>query len=179
MPTRRAPLLLLLALAACGGGRPQTGPNLAATYDAAGVSCAPFARALTGLRLSGDAADWWPQADGRYARSQSPQVGSVLVFKRLPRLPDGHVSVVSRVLDARRLHVIEANWVHDELDIDQLVVDVSERNDWSAVRVWYPPANQLGSHVYPTYGFILPPAPLGHDALAQGARPAARAAEGG
>ena len=101
------------------------------------------------------------------------------VFRRGARLPSGHVSVVSRVLDARHIHVIQANWVRDELDEDQLIVDVSPHNDWTAVRVWYPPADQMGTHEYATFGFILPPAPLGHDALAARAEPAARAVTGG
>jgi hypothetical protein len=36
------------------------------------------------------------------------------------------------------------------------VVDVSPRNDWTAVRVWHEPTRQLGQSVYPTYGFVLP-----------------------
>jgi surface antigen len=175
---RSALLLLLLAFAACAS-HPRTGPNLAATHAYSGLTCAPFARALTGLALSGDAADWWRQASGRYARANTPAVGVVLVFRRGPHLPSGHVSVVSRVLDARRIHVIQANWVRDELDEDQLIVDVSPHNDWTEVRVWYPPADQLGSHTYATYGFIVPPAPLGHDALASRAEPAARSVTGG
>jgi hypothetical protein len=86
---------------------------------------------------------------------------------------------VSRVLDARRIHVIQANWVPGELDEDQLIVDVSPRNDWTEVRVWYPPGDQLGTHAYATFGFIVPTAPLGHDALASRAEPAARAVTGG
>lgn len=179
MPRALVPLVLLLALAACGGPRPHTGPNLAAAHSYRGLSCAPFARQLTGLQLTGDAADWWDEASGRYARASTPEVGGVLVFRRSSRLPSGHVSVVSRVLDTRHIHVIQANWMPDELDEDQLVVDVSENNDWSAVRVWYPPADQMGVHVYATYGFIVPPRPLGHDALAAGAQPAARVVSGG
>jgi len=175
---RRYVLLLALFVAACGS-QPRTGPNLAASYEYPGITCAPFARALTGIALRGDAADWWGQASGRYARTGQPTVGGVLVFQRAGRLPSGHVSVVSRVLDERHIDVIQANWVPGQLDEDQLIVDVSARNDWSAVRVWYPPGNQLGTHVYTTYGFIVPPAPLGHDALAQRAEPAARAASGG
>lgn len=171
-------LLLALSLAACGS-RPQTGPNLAATRDYPGLTCAPFARALTGMYLSGDAADWWGEASSRYARTATPSVGGVLVFRRASRLPSGHVSVVSRVLDERHIHVIQANWVPGQLDEDQLVVDVSPRNDWTEVRVWYPPTNQMGTHAYATYGFIVPPEPLGHDALAARAEPAARAATGG
>jgi surface antigen len=175
---RLAVVMIVLSLAACGSS-PRTGPNLAATHSYPGLSCAPFARALTGLALAGDAADWWGQASGRYARQSTPAVGDVLVFRRTSRLPSGHVSVVSRVLDARHIHVIQANWVPDELDEDQLIVDVSPRNDWTAVRVWYPPADQMGTHEYATYGFILPPAPLGHDALAARAQPAARSVTGG
>ncbi len=172
-------MALALLLSACGSPRPQTGPNLAATYEFPGLTCVPFARALTRLQLAGNGADWWTAANGRYTRSQTPLTGGVLVFKRSGRLPDGHVSVVSQVLDARRIHVIQANWVPGQLDLDQLVVDVSARNDWTAVRVWYPPTNQLGASTYATFGFVLPPSPMGHDELAQAAEPAARAARGG
>jgi hypothetical protein len=158
---------------------PRTGPNLAAARRYPGLSCVPFARALTGLSLSGDAADWWDRAAGRYARAAAPDVGGVLVFRRAPRLPSGHVSVVSDVLDARHIRVIQANWMPGELDIDQLVVDVSDHNDWTTVRVWYPPAGLLGTHAYAAYGFILPPSPRSHDALTQAAEPAARRAVGG
>jgi surface antigen len=174
----RAVVLFGLLLAACATHE-RTGPNLAAAHGYSGLTCAPFARVLTGIPLSGDAADWWSRASGRYARTSTPTVGGILVFRREPRLPSGHVSVVSQVLDARRIHVIQANWVPGELDLDQLIVDVSPRNDWSEVRVWYPPTDQLGTHAYPTYGFILPPTPLGHDALAVRAEPAARSVTGG
>jgi surface antigen len=171
-------LLLAVALAGCAGA-PRTGANLAATHAFPGLTCAPFARALTGLALGGDAADWWAQAGDRYPRGPLPQVGGVLVFRRTARLPAGHVAVVSAVLDARHIHVIQANWMPGELDIDQLVVDVSERNDWTAVRVWYPPGDQLGAHAYPAYGFILAPSPRGHAALTQAAVPVARFVTGG
>lgn len=139
----------------------------------AGLSCAPFARELTGIQLRGAAAGWWDAAAGRYDRVSLPEVGSVLVFRGAARLPSGHVSVVSRVRGPRRIDVIGANWVPGELERDQPVVDVSAANDWSLVRVWFPPLGRLGSHSYRTYGFILPRAPLGHDALASAAGPAA------
>jgi surface antigen len=171
-------LLVALSLGACASDE-RTGPNLGAARSYPGLNCAPFARELTGLVLRGDAADWWDEASGLYARASTPRVGGVLVFRRSGRLPHGHVSVVSRLLDDRHIHVIQANWVPGELDVDQLVVDISRYNDWSAVRVWYPPTNQMGIHNYATYGFVLPPWPLGHDALATRAEPAALAASGG
>jgi len=90
------------------------------------------------------AADWWWQADGRYTRGDRPSVGSVLVLRRSGRLPSGHVAVVSQVLGARQILVTQANWVHHRVSQDQSVFDVSPRNDWSAVRVWWPPTRQLG-----------------------------------
>ena len=171
-------LPLVLAIAGCATSY-SAGSNLAAQSRHPGLSCSPFARELTGMRLSGDGADWWAASSGRYAHASRPEVGSVLVFRRTSRLRSGHVSVVSRVLDDRRIDVIQANWVPGELDLDQLVVDVSEANDWTAVRVWYPPTRRMGVHVYPTYGFILPPAPTSHDNLARSAEPAALRAVGG
>jgi surface antigen len=171
---RIVPLLLVLGLAACGSSGPVTGPNLGASARYPGLSCAPFARELSGIALYGDAATWWDQAAGRYGRSRRPEVGSALVFERSERLPSGHVSVVSKLLTPRQVLVMQANWVSGELDQDQLVVDVSEHNDWSAVRVWYPPVNQLGSYPYPTYGFVLPPQPATHAELVRAVAPAAR-----
>lgn len=170
---------LLLLLAACAGAAPHTGPNVAYTRYYPGLTCAPFARAVSGFDLHGDAADWWSEAASRYTLAHRPRVGSVLVFRRSPRLPSGHVSVVSRLLDTRRVLVIQANWVRNELAEDQLVVDVSPRNDWTRVRVWYPPTNRLGTHIYATYGFIVAPAPFTHDALVARAVPAARSLSGG
>src|ERR1700712_2091877 len=94
--------LLCLTLAACGSG--GSGNYVGGT---AAVECAPFARALTGVSLSGAAADWWRQAEGRYPRTQQPEIGSVLVFQRSGRLPSGHVAVVSRVLSRRQIMVTQ------------------------------------------------------------------------
>ena len=166
--------LLAATLSACASSSPRIGPNLAAASRHPGLTCAPFARELSGIALYGDADTWWDGAAGRYARGSQPTVGSVLVLRRSGRLPSGHVAVVSRVLTPRQIQVIEANWVPGELDEDQLVVDVSDRNDWTAVRVWYPPINQLGSYAYPAFGFILPPQPATHEELARATEPAAR-----
>jgi hypothetical protein len=163
---------LALLLAGCGTW-PQTGPFLAASSRHPGLTCAPFARELSGLSIYGDADTWWDEAAGRYTRANHPEPGAVLVLQRSDRLPAGHVSVVSRLLTPRQILVIQANWVPGELDEDQLVVDVSERNDWTEVRVWYPPINQMGSHVYGAYGFILPPRPATHEELVRATQPAA------
>lgn len=171
---RAALLLALLALSACGGGAPARRDYGGGGMRVPGISCAPFARELSGIALYGDAADWWPEARGRYRRASRPELGGVLVFRRSGRLPSGHVSVVSRILDRRRVLVTQANWVAGEMDENQLVVDVSERNDWSLVRVWYPPVDQLGIHAYPTYGFILPYRPATPGELERATLPATR-----
>jgi surface antigen len=171
-------MLFLGAFVSCAGPAARLGPNLAAAHRYPGLDCAPFARALTGVALTGNAAVWWEEADGLYQRTRWPAVGAILVLQPSARLPAGHVAVVSRLLDRRRIHVIQANWVPGELDQDQLVVDVSPGGDWGAVRVWYPPTGQLGSHTYPVLGFILPETLLTHDVLWRRAAPAAAAASG-
>jgi surface antigen len=167
--------LLLAAVSACAGPR-LDGAGRAARYR--GLECAPYARELTGIALYGDAADWWDEASGHYARASTPVIGAALVFRRSARLASGHVSVVSNIVGQRQILVMQANWVPGELDEDQLVVDVSELNDWTAVRVWYPPSGQLGAHTYEAYGFILPPAAATHDELARASRDAAVTAIG-
>ena len=129
------------------------------------LECAPFARTLSGVDLRGAAADWWQQAAERYGRASQPAVGAVLTFRRTSRLPAGHAAVVSRVLSAREILVTQANWVPHRVTRDMPVVDVSPANDWSAVRVWWPPSGQLGSRHYPTWGFILPDRPRSRDGL--------------
>lgn len=119
------------------------------------MECAPFARALSGVELYGSAADWWWKADGRYARARQPAAGSVLVFARSARLAHGHVAVVSQVLSEREILVTHANWTRGRLTRDAPVWDVSAGNDWSLVRVWWPPSGQMGAGAYPTEGFIL------------------------
>jgi len=133
----------LAGLSACGGG----------------VQCAPYARQVTGLPLYGPAAGWWRQSDGRFAHGSQPVPGAVLVFRPTRRLPDGHVSVVRKVLGPRAILVEQANWEPDRIDRASPVLDVSPDNDWSLVRVWWRPARAIGRTLYPAYGFILPGPP--------------------
>jgi surface antigen len=121
--------------------------------------CATFARMFSGIQLFGDAWTWWNQAIGKYTTGETPQAGSVLVFKRNGAMRDGHVAVVSRVLTDRVIQVTHANWSiieggRGKVEQDVTVVDVSAKGDWSQVKVWYDPIRDLGHTVYPTYGFI-------------------------
>ena len=162
----------LATLAACGSSR--SSGSMGASTKVPGISCAPFARELSGIALYGEADSWWTQASGKYTRSDRPVVGSVLVFRRTSRLRSGHVSVVTQVVDRRQVMVTQANWVPGQLTEDQLVVDTSGSNDWTEVRVWWPPVNQLGNTEYPTHGFIHPRRPATYSELARATPVAAR-----
>ncbi|HEY6438894.1 MAG TPA: CHAP domain-containing protein [Acetobacteraceae bacterium] len=158
-----APLLFILGLlSACASGGSRPGDYVGGYVS---LECAPFARALSGIRLSGAAADWWWQAEGSYGRTGTPSVGSVLVLRRSNRLPSGHVAVVSQVMGRRQILVTQANWVHHRVSADQPVIDVSAANDWSMVRVWWPPTDEMGVTEYPAYGFIRTDRPTSHDQL--------------
>jgi len=137
--------------------------------------CVPFARAASGIQIYGDAWTWWDQAEGRYARGDTPRVGSVIVFARSPRLQRGHVAVVSRIVDRRVVMVTHANWSRlngerGHVEQDVTLTDVSPDNDWSAVKVWYRDATGLGSTVYPVYGFVYGRPVAGHGGSARPAR---------
>jgi surface antigen len=172
------PALLSLLLAACGSSR---GPADAGNYvgGAVALECAPFARALTGVALRGDAADWWDGAQGRYARGNTPVVGGVLVFTRSARLPYGHVAVVSHLLERRKILVTQANWVHHRVTQDQAIIDVSPGNDWTELRVFWPPSGQMGTGVYTAYGFVSPGRRTTHEEIAQATPKAIRLASSG
>ena len=73
----------------------------------------------------------------------------------------GHVAVVSEIVTDRVIRVTHANWGGSRGQVEEnvTVVDVSANGDWTAVKVWYNPINDLGTSVYPTYGFIYKDAP--------------------
>ena len=152
---RRTVLWLALGLAGCAGT-----PAGRLTGGGDSLSCVPYARARSGIVLRGDAWTWWDSAAGLYRRSGVPVEGAVLVINRTGRLRDGHVSVVTRVVGAREIRVDHANWDSGagkgRVARDQPVIDVSPGNDWSVVRVWYPPVSGLGASAYPVRGFVLP-----------------------
>jgi len=122
-----------------------------------GISCVPFARADSGISVAGNAWQWWDNAAGVYARGAVPEAGSVLTFRSNGRMRLGHVAVVDRVINPREIEIEHANWwgpgAYGGVARNIPVVDVSEANDWSAVRVGLGQSGEFGS-VYPTYGFI-------------------------
>jgi hypothetical protein len=143
-------LLAVLLLTGCAGGR-------YANYGApTHLTCVPYARQVSGIELSGDAYQWWGEAAGAYPRSNSPAKGAVLVFKPHGSMTVGHLAVVTALESSREILVTQSNWLPYRIEHDQPVVDVSQANDWTQVRVWYEPVHALGNTVYPTYGFILP-----------------------
>ena len=91
--------------------------------------CVPFARAVSGVELKGNAKTWWHQAQGRYERGQEPKIGAVMTFSGSRSMPKGHVAVVSKVLSDREVLVDQANWVRNKITTDTLVVDVSPKGD--------------------------------------------------
>ncbi len=159
-------LAVLLLLAACGASTP--GPDRVGGYVGGTIplECAPFARVLSGVNLYGPAGDWWWKAQGKYARAYTPKVGSVLVFAKSARLHDGHAAVVTKIVSSRQILVTQANWVHHRVTQDQPAIDVSAAGDWSEVRVWWPPSDQMGVTEYRTMGFVEAGRPSSHEMLA-------------
>ena len=118
--------------------------------------CVTFARMFSGIQIFGDAHTWWSQAQGRFQTGERPRTGSVLAFQSSGRMRLGHVAVVSEVLTDRVIRVTHANWGGSRGQVEEnvTVVDVSPDGDWTQVKVWYNPIHDLGTTIYPTYGFI-------------------------
>ena len=117
--------------------------------------CAPYARTISGIEIHGNANTWWSQAAGRYARGHAPKVGAVLAFAATGRMRLGHVAMVSEVVNDREVRLTHANWSRrGRVETNVRAIDVSEAGDWSEVKVWYGPNDDLGTSIYPTKGFI-------------------------
>jgi surface antigen len=126
-----------------------------------GLQCVPYARALSGVTIFGDAHTWWDQAAGKYERGNEPKVGAVLAFQPHGNMRLGHVAAVRRIVDDRTIMISHANWstiggVRGHIEEDVRAVDVSEENDWSRVRIWYTPNEAMGGTAWPAHGFIYP-----------------------
>ncbi|WP_137177551.1 CHAP domain-containing protein [Roseomonas sp. AR75] len=127
--------------------------------QSSGLSCVPFARMATGMQISGDARMWWHNAAGSYDRGSRPERGSVLAFTASGGMRRGHVAVVSRVVNDRTILIDHSNWAGPGIRRGTVmrgvtVVDVSDRNDWTAVRVQVGWNNDAFGRTYSTYGFI-------------------------
>jgi hypothetical protein len=144
------PLLAALAL--------SLGAAVAAPAMAQPLQCVPYARAQSGIDLHGNAATWWSQAEGNYNRGQTPRAGSVLVFKASGAMRVGHVAVVKQIVDERHVVLNHANWSRPGMiETSAMAEDVSEKGDWSNVRVWYAPSHSMGLRASPAFGFIYAP----------------------
>jgi len=128
----------------------------AAQADQPYWQCVTFARMFSGINIFGDAWTWWRQAVNSFRTGHAPETGSVLVFQPYGAMTRGHVAVVSDILTERVIRVTHANWGGSRGRVEEnvTVVDVSNEGDWSRVKVWYNPIRDLGTTVYPTYGFI-------------------------
>lgn len=139
---------------------PLSGIRLASLPGAGGrLTCVPYARMATGMAISGDGRMWWHNAAGLYQRGQRPEVGSVLAFPGSGGMRAGHVSVVESVGGPREITVHHANWTGPGIPPGTItrnirVVDVSDGNDWTAVRVQAGYDGGTLGRPYPTYGFI-------------------------
>ncbi len=119
------------------------------------IQCVAFVRAASDIALRGNAVNWWQKAEGVYARGTAPEVGSVLNFRAISRMRLGHVAVVTDMVDSRTIQIDQSHWNANGISRNVSVIDVSQNNDWSAVRVELGHRGTFGS-IYPTYGFIYP-----------------------
>lgn len=140
-------------------GRPEANlpkPLLAEiVVPAKPLQCVPYARKLSNIQIRGNAWTWWDQADGRYPRSGQPKAGAVMVLKKKHAGSLGHVAYVEEIVDDRTLIVSHANWLNQgRLHNNTPVIDISDDNDWSAVRFWNTEGGHFGGNTYHPYGFI-------------------------
>jgi hypothetical protein len=121
------------------------------------LQCVTYARQISEVQISGNARDWWGNAEGRYDRGRAPKPGAVLAFAGTRSMPYGHVAVVSKVVDERHILINHANWSRPGMvERGVMAVDVSPAGDWSEVRVWYAPTRSLGLRPSAAKGFIYP-----------------------
>ena len=150
---KRLGAAMFAAVVAVSAFAPATVAQAQDTY----YQCVRFAREFSGIQIYGDAWTWWASAQREGMRTgRAPEVGAVFVFQPHGASTRGHVAVVSQILTERVMRISHANWggSRGRIERDVTVVDVSDANDWSRVRVWHHPSGDLGVSVYPTYGFI-------------------------
>ncbi len=144
---------------------PKGGEQIMPPY----LQCVPYARSVSGVQIFGDAHTWWGQAEGRYARGYRPKIGAVMAFKPHGNMRLGHVAAISRIVDSRTVLLKHANWSmingrRGQIENNVRAIDVSPENDWSQVRVWFDPIQNLGGTHWPVQGFIYNGKPKGREA---------------
>lgn len=149
----------LRQVASRSAGNHRRSRTYASTAASGGISCVPYARAVTGMQVTGNGGDWWGNAAGLYDRGQRPEPGAVMAFRANQGMSRGHVAVVRQVVNAREVRIDHANWGGPGIRRGSVmqnisVVDVSDRNDWSAVKVQSGWNAEAFGRTYPTYGFI-------------------------
>lgn len=119
------------------------------------LQCVPYARSVSGVEIRGNAYTWWNQAEGKYQRGHEPRVGAVMAMPSYGSMRNGHVATIAKVISDREVLLDHANWSRPGM-IERGVraVDVSEKGDWSRVRVWHAGSRDLGITSYPVSGFI-------------------------
>ena len=151
-------LTVLLSLPATAAPRHSVISHRSAFHSTGshGGNCVAYAKAVTGIKIDGNAGLWWSHAAGRYDRGHDPKVGSILVFKSSGRMRSGHVAVVSGMVGPRKILVDHANWVRGRVTTAMAVVDTSPGNDWTSVKVLGVQPEAGGQRDNPTFGFIYP-----------------------
>jgi hypothetical protein len=152
---------------------PDDDATSAPSAVAAGLECVPYARDHSSIDIHGDAYTWWDKAAGIYARGTDPLVGAVMVLVNYAGRHHAHVAVVRRLITPREIRIDHANWLNDgAIYVNDPVIDVSDANDWSQVKVWNIRTGTWGTKVYTVRGFIGPgPANPNPVVASYGARP--------
>lgn len=125
--------------------------------DGPRLQCVPYAREHSGVNIHGDAYTWWDKAAGVYYRGTEPLLNSVMVMVGYAGRNRAHVAVVTRMVSPREIRINHANWLNDgKIYVNNPVVDVSDANDWSQVKVWNIRTGSWGTKIYTIKGFIGP-----------------------
>jgi surface antigen len=127
-------------------------------HPAFALNCVEYVRKVSGLDLEGDAWKWWSAANGRYERGHTPKENAILVFDHSGIMEHGHVAIVAKVMNDRLITINHANWAHyhslkGHISTGVMVQDVSDKNDWSEVKVM-DEASQSFGRSNRTLGFI-------------------------
>ena len=147
------------ALADASGDSADSAQRRAARELPPYLQCVPYARERSGVQIYGDARTWWDQADGPLQARQPPTRrrgdGVSPARQHAPR----PCRRGRRVIDSRTVLLDHANWSpidgrRGQIERGVKAVDVSPANDWSEVRVWYAPLQDLGTTAWPVAGFI-------------------------